>query len=329
MIFLKEFRFCRTALLVILTFFLIGGNYAFAKKEKPESVKKCVQCHKNYIDDWAPTKHGKIFMYNPRNALEKSGCDACHGDGTNHIADASRKAKIINGVVDSSLIKGFSKKSKLSTQQKNEICLQCHKKDKVIFDWRGSQHESAGMSCVDCHQYGKPSVKMVKQRKVTRKLSKRVGIVSEHCGTCHTQKRAQMQRTSHMPYREGKMTCSDCHNAHGGSGPSLLRNATVNETCYSCHQEKRGPFLWEHAPAREDCLNCHNSHGSNYAGLLKMKQPFLCQTCHMGVIHSSEIFDRSGLAGGTPNQISLGKGCTNCHSKVHGSNHPSGARLKR
>jgi hypothetical protein len=25
----------------------------------------------------------------------------------------------------------------------------------------------------------------------------------------------------------------------------------------------------------------------------------------------------------------LGKGCVNCHSQVHGTNHPSGARLTR
>ena len=32
-------------------------------------------------------------------------------------------------------------------------------------------------------------------------------------------------------------------------------SAPSNETCYQCHAEKRGPFLWEHQPARDDCLD--------------------------------------------------------------------------
>jgi hypothetical protein len=35
------------------------------------------------------------------------------------------------------------------------------------------------------------------------------------------------------------------------------------------------------------------------------------------------------MPGGTANQNVLGKNCMNCHGQVHGSNHPSGARLTR
>jgi len=72
------------------------------------------------------------------------------------------------------------------------------------------------------------------------------------------------------------MSCDDCHNPHGAltnngnpllNGP-LLKTNTVNETCYQCHAEKRGPWLWEHPPVRESCLNCHSPHGSNQASLL-------------------------------------------------------------
>ena len=56
-----------------------------------------------------------------------------------------------------------------------------------------------------------------------------------------------MHYSSHMPIREGKITCSDCHNPHGSVTEKLIRQASVNEVCYTCHAEKRGPFLWEHA----------------------------------------------------------------------------------
>lgn len=176
---------------------------------------------------------------------------------------------------------------------------------------------------------GSSTVKLRKER--TRALSDTVDMSAELCGNCHTQKRAMFMRTSHMPYREGKMNCVDCHNPHGGSGPSLLKQATVNENCYSCHQEKRGPMLWEHAPVRENCNNCHNSHGSNYESLLKMKNPYLCQTCHMTQYHPSTLYEGGGIPGRTSSPVDqmLSKGCLNCHTKVHGSNHPSGARFTR
>jgi predicted CXXCH cytochrome family protein len=53
-----------------------------------------------------------------------------------------------------------------------------------------------------------------------------------------------------------------------------LLEATVNDTCYQCHAEKRGPFLWEHAPVREDCTNCHSPHGSTQPSLLKARTPW-------------------------------------------------------
>jgi len=71
-----------------------------------------------------------------------------------------------------------------------------------------------------------------------------------------------------MPLPEGAMSCDDCHNPHGSLTSPLLKTNTVNETCYQCHAEKRGPFLFEHAPVRESCLNCHTPHGSNQATLL-------------------------------------------------------------
>lgn len=127
------------------------------------------------------------------------------------------------------------------------------------------------------------------------------------------------------------MSCMSCHNPHGSSGPSMLKNASINDTCYSCHAEKRGPFLWEHAPVRENCMNCHEPHGSNHANLLRMKAPYLCQQqCHTPRFHPTNAYNGNNIVGGTSKSvIVLGKNCLNCHSQVHGSNHPSGAVLQR
>ena len=178
----------------------------------------------------------------------------------------------------------------------------------------------SGVGCSNCHYISE------------RRSEKNLFITEDPkkaCFQCHKERRAQLQRSSHMPLREGKMDCASCHNPHGGPGPSLLKTASVNETCYTCHAEKRGPMLWEHPPVRENCANCHEPHGSNYPNLLKMKVPYLCQSCHVGAGHPSNIYNANNLPGGTTDQRLLGKGCLNCHSQVHGSNHPSGPRFQR
>ena len=105
--------------------------------------------------------------------------------------------------------------------------------------------------------------------------------------------------------------------------------STVNDTCYTCHAEKRGPYLWEHAPVREDCTICHAPHGSTQPGMLKMRGPWLCQTCHSWEFHPSSLYDGNNvLPRGLDNHTVL-RNCMNCHPKVHGSNHPSGPRFTR
>jgi DmsE family decaheme c-type cytochrome len=138
------------------------------------------------------------------------------------------------------------------------------------------------------------------------------------------------------------MSCSNCHNPHGSTGPKLLVKNSVNETCYTCHAEKRGPFLWEHGPVIDDCTNCHTPHGSANPTLLKARVPFLCQECHSGD-HGSTLNGGGYLPGGNVVTVNgtnpLGaqgpraqlntRACLNCHVLVHGSNHPAGAKFQR
>jgi len=131
------------------------------------------------------------------------------------------------------------------------------------------------------------------------------------------------------------VVCADCHNPHGSPGPKALKEYTVNETCYNCHADKRGPLLWEHPPVRDDCLNCHTPHGSTQARLLKERPPYLCQNCHDSTFHPGEPYSGQNTAGRTFGATItakfqlLGRGCLNCHSQIHGSNNPAGAVLLR
>ncbi len=264
----------------------------------------CAQCHPLYVESYGATRHAKVFMQGGYN-----DCEGCHGPAGRHVMEP------VKGSI-------FSfKDSSVRAERKNEVCLQCHEKG-IRMHWRGSAHDMANVNCSKCHY--------VMERRTPKNL-----FISEDpkkvCFQCHKERRAQLQRSSHMPLREGLMDCASCHNPHGGPGPSLLKTASVNETCYQCHPEKRGPLLWEHPPVRENCANCHDPHGSNYDALLKLKPPYLCQSCHVVQAHPSTIYDGSKIVGGggTVAQQQLGKACLNCHTQVHGSNHPSGPRFQR
>ncbi|MDP2645102.1 MAG: DmsE family decaheme c-type cytochrome [Desulfobacterales bacterium] len=265
------------------------------------SSNNCQVCHGALTEHFKSNPHYGAHL-TQKGPSAKIVCATCHGDGREHAAGYGNPEKILR----------FAKDSPATAGEKNAACLQCHERGQRRY-WKGSEHESRNMACVDCHKVMEP----VSARRLFNKVNE-----LETCFQCHQQRRAQIQRSSHMPYREGKLKCSDCHNPHGTANPKLLKEATVNENCYKCHAEKRGPFLWEHAPVVENCLNCHEPHGSNHDKLLKMMQPRLCQSCHVTANHpttpqlptSRFVFNRS---------------CGNCHSQIHGSNSPSGVRWHR
>jgi DmsE family decaheme c-type cytochrome len=146
------------------------------------------------------------------------------------------------------------------------------------------------------------------------------------CGQCHQVKAMQFNRSSHMPMTArgegGKMRCGSCHNPHGTVTEKLITEVSVNQSCTNCHAEKRGPFLWAHAAVMESCLNCHTPHGSNNPPLLRVRQPRVCETCHVGGRHNSTTYPMN-------DRRAFNRSCVNCHANIHGSNHPSGKYFLR
>jgi DmsE family decaheme c-type cytochrome len=207
----------------------------------------------------------------------------------------------------------------------------CHNDSSKHTHWEGSQHESRDVACTSCHSLH------VKSDPVLKKSTQ-----AAVCFTCHKTERAQTHRISTHPLDAGKMSCSDCHNPHGSTGPKMLVKNSINETCYTCHAEKRGPFLWEHGPVADDCSNCHTPHGSTNAPLLKARAPWLCQECHSGD-HGAQVNSGANLLNGNVSTVNglqaagnasaraqMGaRACLNCHVLVHGSNNPAGAKFLR
>jgi DmsE family decaheme c-type cytochrome len=243
-----------------------------------------------------------------------AACETCHGASAAHANDGGESAVPV----------AFGQKHPIGPQ--NETCLSCHRGGTRIH-WSGSTHESHDVSCAACHTVHR--VEDVVFERDVRPETFAKHDQTEKCYSCHPDVRAQAQRMSSHPIREGRVLCSDCHNPHGSTTDALLVQETLNETCYECHAEKRGPFVWEHQPARDDCSTCHVPHGSTHEPLLEARGPWLCQSCHMASRHPSGVYSGTGLPNRSPNRNLLAKNCTNCHSEVHGTNHPSGVRLTR
>ena len=105
----------------------------------------------------------------------------------------------------------------------------CHQTGARI-GWHASTHERSGLACGDCHRIHQD------RDPVLVKSSE-----PDVCFSCHRQKRADFQKPSTHPVRFGLMGCSDCHSPHGSTTVAMLNKPTLNQTCFSCHGDKRGP----------------------------------------------------------------------------------------
>ena len=274
-----------------------GGNYM--------GVEVCKACHPTQHTQMLNESHGQAS--DSRTPFAANDCESCHGPGEKHVS-----------VIKGGLV-AFAGKYASPVEAQNTMCLQCHQGGAMI-PWHDSLHEIEQVSCSACHSMHKPSKVMDRSTE------------AEGCYQCHNNVRAQTYQMSGHGIREGKVVCSDCHASHGSNGPFMLKQLSLNDNCYDCHAEKRGPFLWEHYPVTEDCSLCHRTHGSNHPFLLTKLSPQLCQQCHAQIApdgsgHVRVFYDYEDPDPKRGRAI-FARGCANCH-KAHGSNHPSGVNLLR
>jgi DmsE family decaheme c-type cytochrome len=314
----------------------LPGAPAFAQSTPPTTgpvAPVCANCHEAQWRSIDLTPHGA------KNDADGSMCQACHGSAAEHIKDPM-KAKPANP---------FGKGH--TADERTSVCLACHSSNRNLAFWTSGKHQLNDVTCANCHSIHGRSLAPSINKFVTTFLPNQADI----CANCHQPIRAATFKPSHHPIIEGKVRCSDCHNPHGAITPAMLKQPTINDQCYSCHADKRGPFVFSHPPVEENCATCHNPHGSVHARLLNESAPNLCQDCHDASRHPGTIYGASGAYNCQPgdtatttvsgtaypncppartgqpnpavNNRLVARACVNCHSAVHGSNAP-GARGK-
>lgn len=264
----------------------------------------CQVCHEDVFNAFQTNPHHVVESDSKRGWKDK-GCESCHGPGSVH-AESGSAADIRNP-------------AKLRPAESARKCLNCHLNEPTHVGRIQSSHAKDEIACVSCHTMHKTPEEFVR-----RKFSS----INQQCAMCHIPAWAEFQRPFRHRLPEAAMSCVDCHNPHGSFRPKLLQTIAANEPgCFKCHGDKRGPFVFEHAPVRiEGCSSCHEPHGSaNPRMLVRQEVRLACLECHANIGAPGAATNPSGTLGGVPPAFHdlrnpRFRNCTICHVKIHGSN---------
>ena len=162
----------------------------------------CKNCHEAHYDKFVKSIHGKKAI--PGTPINREGCESCHGPGAQHVEKGGGK-----GVA----IFPFSRKE--GAPERSAKCLACHEEMRSLSNWSMSRHKRADISCDICHP-----IHMAGVEKNLLKIQE-----PDLCFECHRNIRAQVNKQSHHPIKEGKIKCSDCHNPMGTSNIKAMIKA--------------------------------------------------------------------------------------------------------
>jgi DmsE family decaheme c-type cytochrome len=256
---------------------------------------------------WLPL----LFLFVALHASAQEACLACHEEQVTAFSKAQHQAQNCNSChgnpdkhMETASAGDIRNPGKLKSSEADRTCAGCHLQENRA----RSAHATSGISCTSCHKVHEAKAPVTSKK------------INQQCSGCHSSILAEFQRPHSHPLKENAMSCTDCHSPHGTQAARSVRQVSANDTgCVACHGDKRGPFVFEHAPMRTDgCESCHQPHGSSNPKMLTRHEVrFQCLECHSN----------------GPTQAALGsapaafhdlrsprfRNCTTCHTKIHGS----------
>ncbi len=245
----------------------------------------CMMCHEDYHLTLAKIAH----QLNQDTGPVEVSCVSCHSGAEKHLDDP------MPGTIGNP--------ATMAVGDSQQLCRTCHAPHATMAATGFDPHLTQDMSCLSCHDIHQGQQALLPADQ------------SEMCTTCHAGIATTFIRNSNHPLQEANVSCTDCHAFTIANQPTVGHGPTA--TCYSCHPEQSGPYVYDHPAAISfaveggGCLECHQPHGSANRRLLVQPGDALCRQCH-GTPPGHRIA-HSGL--GTK------LACVDCHSGVHGSNH--------
>jgi len=204
----------------------------------------CAGCHNTGLELKKVDK-GYEATYSELN----TGCEKCHGPGSDHIKSPRVKGTIVNP----------SKLKDKDYERVIEVCGQCHSRGVSApggilgYPWNDQENKP--------YKLGEPLSKYYQFK------PGKWGDPEAHAKS-HHQQWHDLLRSTHF---QAKVTCFDCHNPHGGPSQfQLVKGDYNNNLCLSCHGKDK-KF------ANPEAIRMHTKH--NYAP--ETKGTSRCSKCHM------------------------------------------------
>ncbi len=206
------------------------------------STLDCRECHWDIYLIWEESAHGKglscsqcHLAINEEDNHARSGhgaqggsqeCMACHTTGYDPDTDTWSEGDIHCTVCHNPISPNHPDEP-IPTDRSAELCGQCH--IQANFEWQISTHGKANVSCVDCHNQHRTSLKNP------------TDSIALQCATCHQTLEAGFERSIHA---EQGITCAECHltpldnESLAGGNARLNHSFEVKITaCLKCHTD--------------------------------------------------------------------------------------------
>lgn len=196
----------------------------------------------------------------------------------------------------------------------SETCMGCH--DDVLHTLQMTSHNpgiKGGVNCVDCHinadaHIEDPSPENIETLKNLTSLK-----ANKICAPCH-QPHRDFDAYGYDPHQTSDVSCTSCHNIHGGKQKLLLDNNAA--FCTTCHMDTKADFMKRsNHPVKQNILNCLSCH--KFAKQADNNMAYgvtqACQSCHPQQSGPHMYEHEAALSYSVE-----GGGCMECH-EPHGS----------